>query len=47
MQQSPSEDLSITVYDVIGLQEGKHGFHIHTNGNCKDPGAHFNPSEVC
>lgn len=33
---------------VEGLTPGKHGFHIHTNGNCDSPDAmsaagHFNP----
>lgn len=33
---------------IEGLSPGKHGFHIHTNGNCDSPDAmsaagHFNP----
>ena len=38
--------MTITLSNVVGLKEGKHGFHIHANGDCKDPGSHFNPSEV-
>ena len=45
-QNSPSENLNITVTNVSGLEEGNHGFHIHGNGTCKDPGSHFNPSKV-
>lgn len=34
---------------VEGLAPGKHGFHVHMNGNCDSPdgmsaGAHFNPN---
>ncbi|RMD81907.1 MAG: superoxide dismutase family protein [Candidatus Dadabacteria bacterium] len=37
------------VADVYGLAPGKHGFHIHTNGDCSAPdgtsaGGHFNPA---
>ncbi|RMF20477.1 MAG: superoxide dismutase family protein [Deltaproteobacteria bacterium] len=37
------------VADVYGLPPGKHGFHIHTNGDCGSPdgksaGGHFNPA---
>ncbi len=37
------------VADVYGLPPGKHGFHIHTNGDCgapdgKSAGGHFNPA---
>lgn len=46
VQNSPSENLKITVANVVGLKNGKHGFHIHKNENCKDPGSHYNPSEV-
>lgn len=28
---------------MVGLKQGKHGFHIHANGDCKDPGPHYNP----
>ena len=32
---------------VMGLEEGKHGFHIHanpiTNNDCKSGGGHYNP----
>jgi len=44
-QNSPSENLTITVTNVTGLKVGNHGFHIHGNGNCKDPGSHFNPAK--
>ena len=35
--------------DVRGLSQGKHGFHIHTFGDCSDPdgksaGGHYNPT---
>ena len=41
-------------YDLAGLTEGEHGFHIHANGSCEPDstgtpggaaGGHFNPSE--
>ena len=36
--------------NIHGLEEGPHGFHIHTNGdigdNCKAAGGHFNPDDV-
>jgi len=35
---------------IGGLAVGKHGFHVHKNGNltngCKDAGGHFNPFEA-
>ena len=47
MQQTePEGDLNLTVSDVVGLKDGKHGFHIHNNSDCKDPGPHFNPEGV-
>jgi len=42
-QNKATENLTIKVNDVDGLTEGKHGFHIHANGDCKDPGSHYNP----
>jgi Cu-Zn family superoxide dismutase len=35
--------------DIEGLSQGKHGFHIHTFGDCSDPdgksaGGHYNPT---
>ena len=36
--------------DFQGVPPGKHGFHIHENGNCgnggKDAGGHYNPMAV-
>lgn len=29
---------------VGGLARGAHAFHIHENGDCADPGGHFNPA---
>ena len=47
MQQTePEGDLNLTVSNVVGLKDGKHGFHIHSNSECKDPGPHFNPEGV-
>ena len=39
------------VADVIGLEPGQHGFHIHETGDCSAPdgtsaGGHFNPEET-
>jgi Cu-Zn family superoxide dismutase len=38
----------VVVVNLIGLTEGKHGFHIHEYGDCSRPdgtpaGGHFNP----
>ena len=46
IQIDPTKDLSIQVTALHGLKSGKHGFHIHENGDCSDPGAHFNPEMV-
>ena len=45
-QSNPTKDLSIQVTGLKGLKSGKHGFHIHENGDCTNPGAHFNPEMV-
>ena len=45
-QSNPTKDLSIQVTGLKGLKSGKHGFHIHENGDCRNPGAHFNPEMV-
>lgn len=35
---------------ILGLEPGKHGFHVHQEGqlgnNCKDAAGHFNPAGV-
>ena len=46
-QQDASSNLFLNVLGVSGLQTGFHGFHIHENGDCTDPGSHFNPMMVC
>ena len=46
-QQDVSSNLFLNVRGVSGLQTGFHGFHIHENGDCTDPGSHFNPMMVC
>ena len=45
-QTEPEGNLNLTVSNVVGLKDGNHGFHIHNNGDCKDPGPHFNPEGV-
>ena len=45
-QTEPEGDLNLNVSNVVGLTDGKHGFHIHSNSECKDPGPHFNPEGV-
>lgn len=42
-QGSASENITIKVSELVGLAAGKHGFHIHSKGNCQDPGPHYNP----
>ena len=36
-------------YDIKGMKDGKHGFHVHQIGNfkgdCKKAGSHFNPDK--
>ena len=46
IQIDATKDLSIQVTGLRGLKSGKHGFHIHENGDCTNPGAHFNPEMV-
>ena len=45
-QADALSSLSINVRGIEGLKTGFHGFHIHENGNCSDPGSHFNPEGV-
>jgi Cu-Zn family superoxide dismutase len=46
VQESPDAPVQI-IGTVIGLTQGKHGFHIHEHGatanKCKDAGGHYNP----
>merc|ERR1712198_828229 len=42
-QADAASSLSINVRGIEGLKTGFHGFHIHENGNCSDPGSHLNP----
>ena len=46
-QQDAFSNLFLNVMAVSGLQTGFHGFHIHENGDCTNPGSHFNPMMVC
>tara|TARA_A100000171_G_scaffold41931_1_gene42991 strand:+ start:129 stop:830 length:702 start_codon:yes stop_codon:yes gene_type:complete len=46
----PSEDKQamLVQVEITGLSPGKHGFHVHANGDCSSPdassaGRHFNP----
>lgn len=32
--------------EVKGLTPGRHGIHVHTNGDCDSPGGHYNPTGV-
>ena len=45
-EQIEKEKVRIT-YDIKGLSDGKHGFHVHTHGNlsnnCNMVCSHFNP----
>lgn len=48
-EESPSGDVAITG-TMIGLDTGKHGFHIHETGNCSavdasSAGPHFSPED--
>ena len=45
-QRGPEDNVFINVKGLEGLKSGLHGFHIHANDNCKDPGSHFNPKMV-
>ena len=45
-QVDASSPMSLNVRGIEGLKTGFHGFHIHENGDCADPGSHFNPMEV-
>ena len=42
-QLGPERPLYVTISGIHGLKAGKHGFHIHENGDCTDPGPHYNP----
>merc|ERR1719367_694918 len=44
-QTDASSPVSLNVRGIEGLKTGFHGFHIHENGDCSDPGSHFNPME--
>lgn len=45
---SPNDNKIKIEYDIYGLKDGKHGFHIHEYGDltkgCKSAGDHFNPT---
>lgn len=30
---------------LLDIEQGKHGIHIHENGDCADPGPHFAPDD--
>ena len=45
-QENAAGNLTVTAENVHGMSVGKHGFHIHANGDCTDPGPHFNPEQV-
>ena len=46
-QGNATENITIEVSQLVGLAVGKHGFHVHSKGNCQDPGPHYNPDSVC
>jgi Cu-Zn family superoxide dismutase len=31
---------------LLHIEQGKHGIHIHENGDCADPGEHFAPDDT-
>ena len=45
--QKPGASSAIFSLNLSGLAPGKHGFHVHQNGDlsdsCKGAGGHFNP----
>ena len=45
-QRDATSNLFLNVRGIEGLETGFHGFHIHENGDCSDPGSHFNPMMV-
>ena len=50
ISQVAGEEKSKFSLNLTGLSPGKHGFHVHANGdlgdNCKAAGGHFNPFNV-
>merc|ERR1719431_926136 len=47
ISQLSGADPAIFSLNITGLTPGKHGFHVHANGDlgsdCKDAGGHYNP----